>query len=130
MIIKIEGNTTEDVAVARRHLEEMTRAWDHGVEEVETPTSTGSDARVDDKTLDPVAIAALVVSIPSAALAVYDLTDRIQKRRRAKELTDHAQQLAAQQVTMSLMSANRPVELARLTPDQLIDLLTTEPPPS
>jgi hypothetical protein len=39
--------------------------------------------------------ASLVLSIPSAALAVTDLADRIRKRRRATELIDHAQQVAA-----------------------------------
>ena len=42
-----------------------------------------------------------MLSIPSAALAVADLADRIRKRRRATELIDHAQQLAAQQVTVT-----------------------------
>jgi hypothetical protein len=53
---------------------------------------------------------------------VQDLADRIRKRRRAKELIDQAQQLAAQQVTVSLTSQGRTVELRTLDPDQLLDL--------
>ena len=67
------------------------------------------------------------MSIPPAALAVRDLADRIRKRRRANELIDHAQQLAAQQVTVYLMSRSRTVELRTLTPDQLLDLADEDP---
>ena len=73
-------------------------------------------------------IAILVMSIPSAVLAVRDLADRIHKRRRAKELIDHAQQLAAQQVTVCLISRSRTVELRTLTPDQLLELADEDPP--
>ena len=48
-----------------------------------------------------------MLSIPSAALAVLDLADRIHKRRRATELIDHAQQLATQQVTVYLITQSR-----------------------
>ena len=54
-----------------------------------------------------VSMASLVLSIPSAALAVADLADRIRKRRRAQELIDHAQLLAARQVRVYLMSQGR-----------------------
>ena len=72
-------------------------------------------------------LATLVLSIPSAALAVLDLADRIRKRRRANELIDHAQQLAAQQVTVYLITPGRTVELRTLTPDQLLDLADEDP---
>ncbi len=68
-----------------------------------------------------------MLSIPSAALAVLDLADRIRKRRRAAELIDHAQQLATQQVTIYLISQGRTVELRTLTPDQLLDLADEDP---
>jgi len=44
---------------------------------------------------------------PLGPLAVADLADRIRKRRRAKELIDQAQHLAAQQATVSLVSGQR-----------------------
>jgi hypothetical protein len=77
-----------------------------------------------------VSVAALVLSIPSAALAVLELADRIPKRRRARELIEHAQQLAAQEVTVCVMSRSRAVELRALAPDQLLDLLADEDPAS
>lgn len=80
-----------------------------------------------DKIIDPVSIAILVMSIPPALLAVRDLADRIGKRRRAKELIDQAQQLAARQVTVYLVTPGRTVELHTLTPDQLLDLADDDP---
>jgi hypothetical protein len=127
MIIQLEGATAENVEAARRNLEALAHSWGH--EMTETPANApeaAAAARNDDKVIDPVSVAALVVSIPSAALAVLDLADRIHKRRRAKELIDHARQLATQQVTVYLMSQSHPVELTTLAPDQLLDLPTDE----
>jgi hypothetical protein len=127
MIIQLASATTENVEAARRNLEALAHSWGH--EMTDTPSDTpeaATAARHDDKVIDPLSLTALAVSIPSAALAVLDLADRIHKRRRANELIDHAQQLAAQQVIVCLMSPSRPVELTALTPDQLLDLLTDE----
>jgi hypothetical protein len=55
------------------------------------------------------------------------LADRIRKRRRAAELIDHAQQLAARQVTVYLVSPGRATDLSTLTPDQLLDLADEDP---
>ena len=131
MIIQLESATAENVGVARRNLEALAHSWGHQMAETPAHTSKAAGATPnDDKGIDPVSITALVLSIPSAALAVLDLADRIHKRRRANELIDHAQQLAAQQVTMCLMSQSRPVELTTLAPDQLLDLLVDENPPN
>jgi hypothetical protein len=129
MIIQLESATSENVETAKRNLEALAHSWGH--EMIKAPANSpdaAAAARNDDKVIDPVSVTALVVSIPSAALAVLDLADRIHKRRRAKELIDHAQQLATQQVTMCLMSHSRAVELTTLAPDQLLDLLTDENP--
>jgi hypothetical protein len=72
----------------------------------------------------------LVVSLPSAALAVFDLADRIGKRRRAGELIDHARHQATEQVSIYLITQGRPVELRTLTPDQLLDQIADEDPAS
>lgn len=127
MIIQLESGTAENVEAARRNLEALAHSWDHQMIEIPATTpEADTAARNDDRVIDPVSVAALVVSIPSAALAVLDLADRIHKRRRAKELIDRAQQLAAQQVTLCLMSHSHPVELTTLAPDQLLDLLADE----
>lgn len=93
----------------------------------EATAAAGTGHDDGDKVIDPVAVASLVVSIPSAVLAVQDLADRIRKRHRAQELIDHAQQQAARQVTIYLTSVDRIVELRTLTPDQLLDLAGEDP---
>lgn len=132
MIIQLESATTGNAEVAKRSLGTMAHGW--GYEIAEAPAeATAAAATIhhdDGKAIDPVPVAALVLSIPSAALAVLDLADRIRKRRRAKELIGHAQQLAAQHVTVSLISCSRTVELRTLAPDQLLDLLAGEDPAS
>ena len=45
------------------------------------------------KILDPIALAALIVSIPGAVLAVSDLVDRIRKRRKAHAVIEVARRL-------------------------------------
>jgi hypothetical protein len=128
MIIRLEGATSEDTGAAKRSLQALARSW--GLEITEAPAEAaraGGAAHHDDsKVIDPVAMASLVMSIPSAAVAVVDLADRIGKRRRAQELIDHAQHLAAQQVNVYLMSQGRTTDLRSLTPDQLLDQLTDE----
>jgi len=102
MFIQLDGATAEDTGAARRDLEALARGW--GLEITEAPagaaTAAGAAGHDDRKVIDPVAVASLVLSIPSAALAVADLADRIRKRRRARELIDHAQHLTARQVNV------------------------------
>jgi len=129
MIIQLEGATAENIEAARRNLEALAHSWGHEIDKAPANTPEAAEAvRTNDKGIDPVSITALVLSIPSAALAVLDLADRIHKRRRAKELIYHARQLADHQVTMCLMSQSRPVEFTTLAPDQLLDLLAEENP--
>lgn len=129
MIIQVESATAENAGAARRSLKALAQSW--GQELTETSAEAATPARTvrndDDKVIDPVAVASLIVSIPSTALAVLDLADRIRKRRRATELIDRAQQLAAQQVTIYLMSPSRTIDLRTLTPDQLLDLADEGP---
>jgi hypothetical protein len=131
MIIQLESATAEDTSMARRSLEELARSW--GEEITDTPAeplASGITRHGGGKGIDPVALATLVVSIPSAALAAVDLADRIRKRRRASELIDHAQQLAQQRVTIYVVVPERTVELRTLTPDQFLDLLPEDHPGS
>jgi hypothetical protein len=131
MIIELESATAENAEAAKHRLEAMAHSWGYDIAEAPAEvTATAATTHRDDKVVDPVAVATLVTSIPSAALAVLDLADRIQKRRRAKELIDHAQQLADQHVTVSVRSQSRTVELRTLDPDQLLDLMAHEDPAS
>jgi len=61
---------------------------DADVELTARPLNAEAAARL--KTVDPVAVTALALSIPAAVLAVLDLADRIAKRRRAKKLIEAA----------------------------------------
>jgi hypothetical protein len=128
MIIQLVSGKAENARAAKHSLEALARSWGHEI--TETPVAAANAAGTnldDDKIIDPVSVAALVLSIPSTALAVLDLADRITKRRRAKELIDHAaQQEAVGQVTICVMSRSRAIELRTLTPDQLLELLTGE----
>jgi len=132
MIIHVDSATTENAEAARRSLEALAHDWGYQIAEV--PAETATVARTTDrdreKGIDPVSVASLVLSIPSAALAVQDLADRIRKRRRAKHLIDQAQHLAAQHATVTLISRSRTVEVRTLDPDQLLDLLAGEDPAS
>ena len=124
MIIQLQSSATKDIDAARQSLAAVARSWGH--ELTEAPTNKGEAterAGHDEKVIDPLSLAALVLSLPSAALAVIDLADRIRKRRRAQELIDHARQLATQHVTTYLVTQHRPIEIADLNPDQLLDLL-------
>jgi hypothetical protein len=129
MIIQLEGTRAENVEAAKDSLDVMTRGWGHEITEVPAGTMAAARTRYDGSTrsIDPVALTALLVSIPSAATAVLDLADRIAKRRRAKEMIDHAQQVAdRQQVIARVITHTRTVELRTMTPDQLLDLLADE----
>jgi hypothetical protein len=132
MIIQVDSATAANTEAAKRSLEALAHAW--GCEIAGAPAEATAPAGTRDKEsekgIDLVSVASLALSIPSAALAVQDLADRIRKRRRAKELIDHAQQLAAQNATLSLVSRTSTVEIRTLDPDQLLDLLDGDDPAS
>jgi len=129
MIIQLQSGTAENTEAARENLQTLAHSWGQDLQEVPVHPSAGS-LRDDDKVIDPISLTALVLSIPSAALAVLDLADRIKKRRRAKELIDHAQRLADEQVSVLVLSRSGPVDLTTLDPDQLLDVQATESPTS
>lgn len=121
MIIEFVG---ADVEAAEKSVTALTSSWGYQPQ----PALTADLANdPDTKGVDPVAVTSLIVSIPSAMLAVADIADRIRKRRRAGELIERAQQLRAQQAAARLVCEDRSVDLATLTPDQLLDLIADEP---
>ncbi|WP_030395559.1 hypothetical protein [Kitasatospora purpeofusca] len=122
MIIEIVGPEAE---AARKSISAITADWGHPADTTaSSATVTGSNT----KGVDPVAVTALLLSVPSAVLAVADIADRIRKRRRAGELIERAGQLSTGQTTVRLVHADRSVDFATLTPDQLLDLIADEPP--
>ncbi|MET8854579.1 hypothetical protein [Streptomyces sp. NPDC004579] len=121
MIIEFVG---ADVEAAGKSVATLTSSWGYQPEPAPTAEpANDSDAKV----VDPISVTALVLSIPSAMLAVADIADRIRKRRRAGELIERAQQLRAQQVAARLVCEDRSIDLATLTPDQLLDIIANEP---
>ena len=82
-------------------------------------------SEVERKAIHPISLAALIFSIPSTSLAVWDIADRIRKRRKAQAVIDAVKQLKAEkQVDVYLLAPNdqRPL-VASLNPDQLLDLV-------
>ncbi|MEK2491065.1 hypothetical protein WN990_16040 [Kitasatospora purpeofusca] len=122
MIIEFAGPGAE---AARESVAAVTADWGHPAD---TTASTATVTGPDTKGIDPVAVMSLLLSVPSSALAVADIADRIRKRRRAGELIEQARQLSTEQTTTRLVLADRSVDLATLTPDQLLDLVSDEPP--
>jgi hypothetical protein len=129
MIIQLDGATAENAAEARSSLQALARTWGHEISQAPPAAipAAGTVHGADGKAIDPVSLSALVLSLPSAALAVSDLADRIRKRHRAAELLDHARHLAARQVTIYLICPNGTIELRTLTPDQVLDLAADDP---
>ncbi len=73
------------------------------------------------KAVDPIALATLILSIPSALLAVIDIADRIEKRRRAQKMIDEAQRLRVENaVEVHIIIDEAPKPLADLTPDAFL----------
>ena len=132
MLIQVESASAGNAGVARRSLEDLARSWGHEITQAPAGSApaAGTGRRDEGKAVDPVALASLVLSLPSAALAVADLADRIGKRRRAEELIEHARHLASQQVNIYVIAQGQPVELGALTADQLIDQFADEEPAS
>jgi hypothetical protein len=122
VIIQVEGASAEVVAEVKRSLAELVKDWDVEIAEV-APTEAEVPARGEGyRGVDPVALVSLIVSLPSAALAVGDLADRIKKRKRAKDLIDRTVVYSDKRVTAVVITETRTVELRTLTPDQLIEL--------
>ena len=121
MIIEFVG---ADVEAAGKSVATLTASWGYPPEPAPAAEPATSP---DTKGVDPLALTSLIVSIPSAMLAVADIADRIHKRRRAGELIEHARQLRAQQATARVVREDRSIDLAALTPDQLLDLIADEP---
>jgi len=102
-MIQLNADSAEHLSAAREKLAGLVHDWGCNVVDLAAPTGENMSGR-DDKVIDPISLTALVVSLPSAALAVFDLADRIRKRRRAQELIDQARLLAEPPVTARIRS--------------------------
>ncbi|MGM7643935.1 hypothetical protein ACSVDM_03460 [Nocardia sp. JW2] len=127
MRIRIQG-TADSPVRAKERLDDLLRQWDQESSDVSSTSDTNNSEQngYGQKGVDPVALTALVVSIPSAALAVLDIADRISKRRRAEQFLEHIRELSTQGVTITFASQDSAPEITALTPDQLLDRNTDE----
>jgi hypothetical protein len=78
---------------------------------------------VERRAIDPISLAALILSISGAVLAAMDLADRIAKRRRAKALIDTAERLRVEKkVEIFVVTVEGSRALRDLSPDALLEL--------
>jgi hypothetical protein len=70
---------------------------------------------------DPVAIAALILSVPGAAVAVVDLAQRARLAERVQKLLERAR--ASDGAATLQVGAEPPLDLATATEDQVMDLI-------
>ena len=69
-----------------------------GPEDVEAHRQRVAEASdADRKVVDPISLATLILSIPTAVLAVIDIVDRLKKRRKAQAVIDAAKRAKAEQ---------------------------------
>jgi hypothetical protein len=88
------------------------------------PDDASDEAR---RVVDPITLAALIVSIPSAILAVVQIGDRIadrmEKRRRAKQLLERVRQIReAGKVEIHIVGKDGARSLVTLSADDLLDM--------
>jgi hypothetical protein len=103
-----------------------------GPEDVEARRQKAAESSdADRKIVDPISLTALIVSIPSAVLAVMDIADRLNKRRKARAVIDAAKQAKLEQhADIYLLTVDQtPQPVADLTPDGLLDLVAKLQPP-
>ncbi|MEO1018354.1 MAG: hypothetical protein AAFY56_11755 [Pseudomonadota bacterium] len=73
--------------------------------------------------VDPIAVAALILSIPPAVLAVIDLADRIAKRQRAAQIIERAKEIEIEKsVKVRIVTQDGTKGLGQVTIDELLEI--------
>lgn len=91
------------------------------------PTGQQQSSDSADSKTDPVALAAFVISIPSAILAAMDIVDRIKKKKKLDELLNKMRQLEkTQKTTIRLISPKGEVlEISQISSGKMLDMAET-----
>jgi hypothetical protein len=121
IITLVSASQAGDCEAAARALKAVVHGWDEDF--VVRCRAVGELSAEERKAIDPVSVAALIVSIPSAALAVLDLRDRMRKRQRATQIIEKAGELCAgRDARAYVVTVQGAVPLDRMRPDDLLDL--------
>ncbi len=121
--ILIAGQDSDTVATA------LTTVLADGMENVTIARQRPSELpEATRRAIDPVSIAALVLSIPGAVLAAIDLTDRLRKRKKAQAVVETARSLQdSHRVVISVIVGDGGLRaIGQLTADELLDIADRE----
>ena len=118
----IEGKDSQRAAAELAALIESFDA--EATAETMKPDDASEEAR---RAVDPIALATLIVSIPSTVLAVIEIGDRIadrmEKRRRARQLLERAREIRnTGKIEIHIVGEDGARPLIALSPDDLLDL--------
>ena len=112
---------------AADEVEEILRSLDPELR-IERRTHEKSGDR-DEKGIDPVAVAAVVLALPAAFIAALDLRDRIAKRKRASKLIDESKRLARTSgIRISIVSKSTTIQIDGTDADKLLELFDEAEP--
>ncbi|WP_156503131.1 hypothetical protein PJ900_21060 [Tistrella mobilis] len=115
---------------ASQAAEALQKAFDaHG--EVEFTSATLPSSDITHRGMDPVAVAALIMSIPAAVHATVDLIQRARRRKQATEAIHLAMNLTIQhKVEIYVDTPSGLRKLTEMKSDQILDLAEGKHPPS
>lgn len=118
--IQIEGQEVEEAAGLLARALEKELGYKPGLKRL--VATDDKETRLD---LDPVAVATLLVSIPGAALAAWDLVQRFKKRNKAEKIIKEARELTEARpglrITISTPGGTT-VRLDKMDPNELVDV--------
>lgn len=86
---------------------------------------------IEERGIEPISLASLIVAIPCGVLACLDLVERLRKRPKVEHVIALAQQLTINgnvSITVTVNGTGVPMPVASLTPDKLLELAAKAEP--